>query len=66
MSKPGRKSEFTLIAEVFAPLAEHPEALGLLDDAGKFTPLPGHEVVATTDMLVAGVHFFAEDPSTLR
>ncbi len=57
-----RKSEFALIADVFAPLAAQPEALGLLDDAGKFTALPGHDVVVTTDMLVAGVHFFAADP----
>ncbi len=57
-----RKGEFALIADVFAPLAAQPEALGLLDDAGGFAALPGHEVVVTTDMLVAGVHFFASDP----
>lgn len=57
-----RKSEFALIADVFAPLAAQPEALGLLDDAGEFAALPGHDVVATTDTLVAGVHFFAADP----
>ncbi len=62
MSKGGRRGEFALIADVFAPLAAQPEALGLLDDAGEFAPLPGHEVVVTTDMLVAGVHFFASDP----
>lgn len=62
MSKGGRRGEFALIADVFAPLAAQPEALGLLDDAGKFTALPGHDVVVTTDMLVADVHFFAADP----
>lgn len=62
MSKVERRGEFALIADVFAPLAARPEALGLLDDAGEFAALPGHEVVVTTDMLVAGVHFFAADP----
>lgn len=57
-----RKGEFALIADVFAPLAARPEALGLLDDAGAFAAVPGHEVVVTTDTLVAGVHFFAADP----
>lgn len=62
MTEVDRRREFAMIADVFAPLAAQPEALGLLDDAGKFAPVPGHEVVVTTDMLVAGVHFFAEDP----
>ena len=62
MSQAGRRGEFALIADVFAPLAAQPEALGLLDDAGEFAAIPGHEVVVTTDMLVAGVHFFATDP----
>ena len=62
MSGAVRKGEFALIADVFAPLAARPEALGLLDDAGEFAALPGHDVVVTTDTLVAGVHFFAADP----
>ena len=56
-----RPSEDALIARYFAPLAG-PGALGLRDDAGLATPKPGHDLVVTKDMLVAGVHFFADDP----
>jgi thiamine-monophosphate kinase len=54
-------SEDDLIARFFAPLAG-PAGLGLIDDAACLTPPPGHELVLTTDMLIAGVHFFADDP----
>lgn len=53
--------EDDLIARHFAPLAG-PGGLGLKDDAALFEPEPGHEIVATLDALVAGVHFFADDP----
>ncbi len=56
-----RPSEDTLIATYLAPLAG-PGGLGLRDDAGLATPRAGHDLVVTTDMLVAGVHFFAGDP----
>ena len=56
-----RPSEDALIARHLAPLAG-PGALGLRDDAGLATPRPGHDLVVTKDMLVAGVHFFADDP----
>ncbi|MHB8885723.1 MAG: thiamine-phosphate kinase [Methylovirgula sp.] len=56
-----RLSEDELIARFFAPLAG-PAGLGLADDAACLTPPPGHDLVLTTDMLVAGVHFFADDP----
>ncbi len=55
-----RYSENDLIAHVFAPIAG-PAALGLRDDAA-LLPASAQPMVATTDMLVAGVHFFAEDP----
>ena len=55
-----RPSEDALIARYLAPLAG-PGALGLRDDAGLATPKPGHDLVVTKDMLVAGVHFFADD-----
>ncbi len=55
-------AEFDVIARHFAPLAG-PGGLGLLDDAALVHPPPGHEIVVTTDALVAGVHFFAEDPA---
>lgn len=54
-------SEDELIAHFFAPLAG-PAGLGLADDAALLAVPPGHELVLTTDMLVAGVHFFADDP----
>lgn len=54
-------NESDLIARYFAPLAG-PEGLGLADDAALLTPPPGCDLVLTTDALVAGTHFFAEDP----
>lgn len=53
--------EFELIAAHFAPLAG-PGGLGLTDDAAVIAPPPGQDLVVTTDTLVAGVHFFADDP----
>jgi thiamine-monophosphate kinase len=55
-------AEDRLIARHFAPLARHPGALGLTDDAAVLTPPDGSEVVVTVDAIVAGVHFFADDP----
>ncbi|BDV34000.1 thiamine-monophosphate kinase [Methylocystis iwaonis] len=57
---PSRYTEDELIARVFAPIAG-PAALGLKDDAALIEPSP-EATVATVDMLVAGVHFFADDP----
>jgi thiamine-monophosphate kinase len=54
--------EDRLIAEYFAPLARHPGALGLADDAALLTPPAGSDLVLTKDAIVAGVHFFADDP----
>jgi thiamine-monophosphate kinase len=59
---PERPSEFQLIAELFAPLAEAPGAFRLKDDAAVIAPPAGQELVITTDALVEGVHFLAEDP----
>jgi thiamine-monophosphate kinase len=56
-----RLSEDELIAAYFAPLAG-PGAFGLRDDAALLTQKPGHDVVVTTDMVIAGVHFFPGDP----
>lgn len=61
MSETSRPGEFELIARYFAPIAG-PGGLGLLDDAGLLRPGRGYEVVVTADALVAGVHFFADDP----
>jgi thiamine-monophosphate kinase len=54
-------SEDELIATIFAPLAG-PGGLRLEDDAALVACAPGEELVLTKDMLVAGVHFFADDP----
>lgn len=56
----GRYSEDELIATLFAPLAG-PGALGLSDDAA-ILPEGAGALVITADMLVAGVHFFPDDP----
>jgi len=54
-----RYSEDELIDRLFRPLAG-PHAAAFFDDDAAFLPPAGH--VVTVDALVAGVHFFAEDP----
>jgi thiamine-monophosphate kinase len=56
-----RLGEDDLIARYFAPLAG-PAGLGLRDDAALMRPPAGEDLVLTADALVAGVHFFADDP----
>jgi thiamine-monophosphate kinase len=53
--------EFELIERFFAPIAA-PGGLNLQDDAAHLAVPAGQELVVTTDMLIAGVHFFASDP----
>ncbi len=60
-SPPG-SAEDRLIARHFRPLATHPGALGLVDDAAVVALPPGRELVLKTDGVIAGVHFFADDP----
>src|SRR5829696_1078109 len=55
-------AEDRLIARYFRPLAKHPGALALIDDVALLTPRAGHDIVLTTDAIVAGVHFFPDDP----
>jgi len=55
-----RLSEDALIATYFASFAGA-GALNLGDDAALMKPPSGEELVLTKDMLVAGVHFFADD-----
>ena len=54
-------AEDRLIARFFRPLATHPGALNLSDDAAFLTPPPGFDLVLKTDAIVGGVHFFSED-----
>ncbi|MGH6851470.1 MAG: thiamine-phosphate kinase, partial [Methylocella sp.] len=56
-----RPSEDELIAAYFAPLAG-PGAFGLQDDAAILAQKPGHDIAATKDMSIGGVHFFMDDP----
>jgi len=53
--------EDRLIARYFQPIATHPGALGLSDDAAFIKPPPGCDLVLKTDGIIGGVHFFAED-----
>ena len=54
-------AEDRLIARYFRPLAKHPGALGLVDDAAVITPPPGCDVVLKTDGVIVGVHAFPDD-----
>lgn len=56
-----QSGEDNLIARFFAPLAGE-GGLGLKDDAALIASEPGCDLVVTCDALVAGVHFFPEDP----
>ncbi len=57
----GRSGEDTLIARYFRPLATDPGAFNLVDDAAVLANR-GEDIVVTTDAIVEGVHFLAEDP----
>lgn len=62
-----RRDEFGMIARYFAPLAQSAtmpvvaDPLSLLDDAALLAVQEDQQLVLTKDMLVAGVHFFADD-----
>jgi thiamine-monophosphate kinase len=53
--------EDSLISRYFRPLATDPGAFGLGDDAAVLKAL-GDDIVVTTDAIVEGVHFLADDP----
>ncbi len=54
--------EDRLIARYFKPIATHPGAFGLIDDAASSQPPAGCDLVLTVDGIVGGVHFFPDDP----
>ena len=60
-SAPPASGEDSLIARYFRPIATDPGAFGLDDDAAALMP-DGNDIVVTTDAIVEGVHFFADDP----
>src|SRR3954468_20476817 len=58
-------AEDRMIARYFRPLAKHPGALGLIDDAALLTAKPGQDIVLTIDAIVGGVHFFWDDAADM-
>jgi len=62
MAKSPESAEDRLIARFFRPLATAPGAFRLIDDAAALSPPPGCDIVLTTDGVIAGVHFFPDDP----
>src|SRR5258708_23232206 len=60
-----QSGEDRLIAEYFRPLAKHPGAFALMDDAAVITPPAGCDIVLKTDGIIGGVHFFPDDPPDL-
>jgi thiamine-monophosphate kinase len=61
MPNSSESAEDRLIARYFRPLAKHPGALGLVDDAAVIAPPPGCDLVLTTDGVISGVHVFPDD-----
>jgi thiamine-monophosphate kinase len=61
-NKKSESGEDRLIALYFKPIAKHPGALGLVDDAAAIAPPKGCDLVLKTDGIIGGVHFFADDP----
>jgi thiamine-monophosphate kinase len=55
--------EERLIERHFRPLAKHPGAFNLVDDAAALAPPAGCDLVLTVDGIVGGVHFFPDDPA---
>jgi thiamine-monophosphate kinase len=63
---PLRLGEFELIAKYFRPLTRgEPNTFALSDDAAFIEPAPDSAIIATTDTIIAGVHFFETDPPDL-
>jgi thiamine-monophosphate kinase len=61
--QPAPSAEDDLIARYFRPIATHPGAFGLTDDAAAIAPPPGCDLVLKTDGVISGVHFFPDDPA---
>lgn len=54
--------ERALIERLLRPLARHPAARDLADDAAVLAPPLGRDIVLTHDVLAAGVHYRPDDP----
>lgn len=57
--------EFSFIARLLSPLATHPGAYSLTDDAASLAVPAGQDLVITKDALVRGVHFVGNEPASL-
>lgn len=54
--------EFEIIGRFFVPLSRgEPGAFDLTDDAAVLSVTPGYSLVVSTDTIIAGAHFLAED-----
>lgn len=57
-----RSDEFARISRYLAPLTEgFAGAFQLTDDAAVIAPMPGRDIVATSDTMVSGVHFIGDE-----
>lgn len=57
------RDEFAIIAEILAPLGRNdPRSLAFADDAAVLPQRQRQDTVVTTDAMVSGVHFFANEP----
>lgn len=66
MPRRGRIGEFELIARYFAPLAKGFEGAGGLKSDNAFLAADArHDLAIKTDMMVAGVHFLADEKPSL-
>lgn len=60
------RSEFDVIAALFAPLSKSAAgSFNLKDDAATFDVGAGNETVVTVDTVIEGVHFLPDDPPGL-
>lgn len=59
---PDHLGEFELIERYLRPLANDPNAFGLTDDAALLDVPDGKQLVVSKDVLIAGRHFFVDDP----
>ena len=60
---PSGKAEDRFIQRFFAPLAGDEAALGLHDDAAQIDVPADQSLVVSTDTVMSGIHFFADDPA---
>jgi thiamine-monophosphate kinase len=64
MSDP-QSGEDKLIAQFFRPIATHPGAFRLTDDAALLGLAADQELVITADAVIGGIHFFTEDAADM-